>query len=103
MKFYEYDAQGWMVGWHEDASRPNSTQIAPAVPPNRARWDGSMWVEDARRELAQAAEELDRTTKHEQTIAVLRAFDPTTATAADVHQAVAALIRLVAHDINSEP
>ncbi len=38
MKFYEYNAQGFLVGWYEaPAPRPNSTTVEYSpIPPNRA-------------------------------------------------------------------
>jgi hypothetical protein len=54
MKLYEYDASGWLVGDHDDISRPRSTGIAPTCQPNRARWDGEQWREDLSREASAA-------------------------------------------------
>lgn len=95
MKYYEYDARGWLIGWHEDATRPGSTPIAPIMRPSRARWNGSAWIADQSREDAQVAAEADTRTRRDQAIALLRAYDPATATAADVRQALAAVIRLL--------
>ena len=56
MKFYEYHPlTGFLIGWHEDAARINSTTVAPTVPPSRARWNGEAWIEDASREQAEEA------------------------------------------------
>jgi hypothetical protein len=56
MIYHTYDSDGFLVGWYEaDTSRPDSTPVAPTVPPSRARWDGSAWVEDASREAAAVA------------------------------------------------
>jgi len=46
MKYYEYDTEGWFVGWHEDATRQKWTVIEPTVSPAFARWNGSAWLED---------------------------------------------------------
>jgi len=96
--FYEYDAQGWYSGWHENPNHPNilnCTTIPPAFLPSRARWNGTGWYEDLAREQAQIASESDTLTRRQQAIAFLRAFDPNIATAADVKIAVAAIIRLL--------
>ena len=55
--YHEYDpVSGYLIGWHTDAARPNSTTANPfPIPPGRARWDGSSWVDDAGREQAAAA------------------------------------------------
>lgn len=56
MIYYEYDADGWLVGWHEDAERSNSTATSyDPIPAVRARWVTGAWTEDASRETAQAA------------------------------------------------
>lgn len=52
--FYEYDAQGWLVGWHEDPVRPLSTSAAPSMPPRQARWNGAAWTSDTSREVSDA-------------------------------------------------
>lgn len=92
MIFHEYDAQGFLVGWHEDAKRPNSTSLPPAgILPHRARWDGAKWVDDPTRDNEAEAE----LTKRQQAIQRLRAFDATTATADDTRKAVAAIIRVL--------
>jgi hypothetical protein len=55
MIYHEYDADGWLIGWHEDANRPNSTTLDYApIAPSRARFVAGAWVEDASRENAQA-------------------------------------------------
>ena len=53
MKLYEYDNDGWLVGWHEDVNRPNSTttDYAP-IPPAHARWVDGSWVEDSSKQNA---------------------------------------------------
>lgn len=58
---WEYDADGWLVGSHSDLARPRSTALAPSgIPPARARWNGSAWVEDATKETAAIAEDTGR-------------------------------------------
>lgn len=62
MILYEFDADGWLVGWHDDPGRPNSTAVAPLdVPPSTARWNGAKWMEDASRAIGetQAAAQSD--------------------------------------------
>lgn len=55
MIYYEYDASGWLIGWHEDAQRPNSTSISYApIPPHRARFVVDVWVDDPEREQSEA-------------------------------------------------
>jgi len=93
MRFYEYDNDFFLVGWHEDPSRPNSTTVPPdGIPPRRARWARSAWVEDSSREGADVAAEQTARTRLQQARDVLRAYDPATATAADVRVALAAVI-----------
>jgi hypothetical protein len=55
MIFYEYDTDGWLVGWHLDPARPRSTSTDYApIPPARARWVESIgWTEDVAREAAE--------------------------------------------------
>jgi hypothetical protein len=55
MHYYEYDTTGWLVGWHEDANRTNSTPIDPApIPGCRARWVDGTWTEDLTKETQEA-------------------------------------------------
>ena len=94
MKYYEYDAQGFLVGWHEDGTRPNSSPVEPAgIAANRARWDGSAWASDASREMAEETKRTADAADQLNVKAILDAFDPATATAADVRIALKALIR----------
>lgn len=59
MILYEYDINGWLIGWHEDANRMNSTPTPYApIHPSRARFVTGTWVEDASREHAQPAEQM---------------------------------------------
>lgn len=53
---YEYHPlTGFLIGWHEDATRPNSTDVPYGlIPPNRARWDGAKWVDDSSAGQAEA-------------------------------------------------
>lgn len=45
--FYAYDPDGWLIGWHTDASKPHSTPVPPVgMPLHEARWDGKQWVRD---------------------------------------------------------
>jgi hypothetical protein len=55
MLYYEYDEQNYLVGTHDDTTRTRSTDIAPPpeIPLPHARWDGSQWVADPSRELAE--------------------------------------------------
>lgn len=47
--YYEYDKDGWLIGWHRDPNRPFSTAVPPKnIPPNEARWNGEAWVRDVR-------------------------------------------------------
>jgi hypothetical protein len=59
MKYYEYDTEGWLIGWHEDANRPNSTSIEPTVSPAFARWNGSAWLEDSSMQAEEKKVRLD--------------------------------------------
>lgn len=96
MRYYEYDAQGWLVGLYDAVSpRPNSTAIAPTMPGVHARWNGSAWTTDTSRETQQTTDEQAARDRLQQAIDILRAYDHTTATAADVRVAVGALIEIV--------
>lgn len=102
MKYYEYDAQGWLIGWHEDDTRPNSTPLDfHPIPPAHARWDGVQWTDDPSREIAQQAAEDQTRTLGEAARQTLLAFDRNTATAQEMRDAIAALIRHT--NINTEP
>jgi hypothetical protein len=94
--FYEYDAQGWLIGWHEDAGRPSSTPIDfRPIPPAQARWNGTAWISDPSQAQAQDTATQAAATKQQQTLAALRAFDPATATASDVKNVIAAIIAVL--------
>ena len=96
MIYYEYDQQGFLVGWHEDANRPSSTSVQPnGVQPSRAKWNGSIWVDDGAREAQQAADAAAEQTKLQQAIAVCKAYDPSTATAAEVRATLGASLFLL--------
>jgi hypothetical protein len=54
MTYYEYDSDGWLVGWHTDAERSNSTAVSYApIPASRARWVSGAWTEDPSRDQAE--------------------------------------------------
>lgn len=54
MIFYEYNNDGWLIGWHEDSSRQRSTTLGyPPIPPSRARFVAGAWVDDPTREQKQ--------------------------------------------------
>ncbi len=98
MRFYEYDAQGFLVGSHEDANRPNSTLVDPsAIPPSRARWDNatSTWLEDTTRETQLATDDANERTKLQQAIDTCKAYNPSTATAAEVRATLGAALILL--------
>lgn len=58
---YEYDADGWLIGPHSDATRPRSTAVAPdGIAANRARWNGTAWTDDASREASAQRAEIAR-------------------------------------------
>lgn len=93
MRLYEYDSNGWLTGWHEDADRPNSTATAPdGIAPRRARWNGSAWTEDASRETQEAADATAEKTRLQNAITKCKAYDPTTATAAEVRATLGAAL-----------
>lgn len=101
MILYEYDTNGWLVGWHEDAQRPNSTPLDfRPVPPAQARWNGAAWVADSSRQDAQATTDAADRTVRNQALQLLRNYDPATATAADVKNTLAALIRVFRDSLN---
>ncbi len=97
MKFYDYNAQGFLVGWYEaPAPRPNSTTVEYSpIPPNRARWNGSAWTNDPAQEQAQAAAEAAERAKWQQAVGIAKAYNPATATAAEVRTALGATIYLL--------
>lgn len=95
MIFHEYDNNGWLVGWHEDAARASSTTVAPAVPPSRARWDGTTWIDDGTREAQAAAATAVVVAKRAQVLALLRSYDPAATTPANTQQTLAAAIVLL--------
>jgi len=97
MKYYEHDAQGWLIGWYDaDTPRTNSTPTEPKIAPARARWNGTTWVSDGERETKDATDASAVVTRRAQVLATLRAYDPATATAADVRAALAAVIIYIA-------
>lgn len=59
MILYEYDDDGWLIGWHEDAVRPQSTDVPPPYGP-RSRWNGTAWISDDSRERAIAQADIAR-------------------------------------------
>lgn len=96
MKLYEYDNDGWLIGWHEDTDRPNSTTAAPeGLAPRRARWNGSAWADDASRETQEAVDDQADRTRAQAAIAKCKAYDPATATAADVRTTLGAALHLI--------
>lgn len=95
MIYYEYDANGWLIGWHEDAIRPRSTPLDfRPTPPRRARFVGGAWTDDPGQEQADAAvanaAEAERTLRA-QAITFLKGLDFDNATAAQTRQACKAL------------
>jgi Mlc titration factor MtfA (ptsG expression regulator) len=105
MIYHEYDSDGYLVGWHEDAARANSTALAPSgIPSSRARWNGTAWFEDLTRETQRQTAEAQETTKLNQAISAIRTYDPATATANEVRQALGAVIAyLRKHDDRIKP
>ncbi len=101
-KYYEYDGEGFLVGWHEDANRPNSTQInfAP-IKPAHARFVNGAWTDDNSRVLARESDQNTERTKIQQAKLFLRNYDPGTAMAADVKQAIKS-ITILLHDMTKE-
>lgn len=59
MIIYDYDSNGWLVGWRDaPAVVPSSTATDyRPIPPGRARWNGSAWVSDLTREQETVAKE----------------------------------------------
>lgn len=106
MRYYEYDAQGWLIGgYNAENARPASTPIdfAP-IPGIRARWVNGAWTIDTTREQQQAADETAERTRRQQAIAILKAYNPNTATAAEVRAAVGAqniLLREIIHELRT--
>lgn len=50
MVYHEYDADGWLIGWHEDADRPRSTTADPSpIPADCAIWANGAWAHDRSR------------------------------------------------------
>jgi hypothetical protein len=96
MKYYEYDLDGWLIGWYDDDERPNSTteDFAP-ISPRFARWNGSAWVSDNSKRDAMEQAKITEQTEYEQIIAFLRAYDENTATATEVRVAVGAILTLL--------
>jgi hypothetical protein len=96
MKYYEYDAQGYLVGWYEaETARPFSTPILPLSPATQSRWVNGAWTLDPSREQQQAADELDARTGRQQAVDLVRAYDPDTATPAQVRSTLGATIFLL--------
>lgn len=96
MRYYEYDAQGWLVGWYEaDAARPSSTQMLPLFPAAHSRWLNGTWTIDATREQQRDAEEVAARTQKQQAIATMKAYNPATATADQVRQTLGAALYLL--------
>lgn len=98
MKFYEYDTEGFLIGWHEDEARPRSTSVDfRPIPGNHARWNGSAWIADTSRAVARDADATAERTRKQQAIAALRAFNPATATNNDIKQAVGHIVLVIKH------
>ena len=70
MIHYDYDINGWLIGWHDGDTRPNSTPLPYApIPPRRARFVAGAWTDDPGQEQADAAaastEAAERTARQE--------------------------------------
>lgn len=99
MIYYDYDANGWLIGWHEGEARPNSTPLDyRPIPPRRARFFNGAWTDDPGQEQADAAAvqsaEADRTAR-ERAVQFLRSLDFDNATAAQTKTACKALWALI--------
>lgn len=90
MRYYEYDEQGWLIGWHGDANRDRSTAQVPPKPAGQARFIEGAWTLDPSREQQREADETAERTKRQQAIAIIKAYNPSTATAAEVRATVGA-------------
>lgn len=96
MRYYEYGADGFLIGSHVDANRQNSTSIEPVgIPPARTKWNGSAWVDDGAREAQLTADATSEQTKLQQAISTCKAYDPATATAAEVRATLGASLFLL--------
>lgn len=99
MIHYDYDANGWLLGWHDGDPRPNSTPLDyQPIPPRRARFNGTYWTDDPAQEQADAAAvqaaESERTGRA-QAVAYLRGLDFDTATQAQLRTACKAMWTLI--------
>jgi len=96
MKFYEYDAQGWLVGWYEaETPRPNSTPILPLFPASQSRWVNGAWTLDPSREQQRDADAATLRTRRQEALALCDAYNPATATAVQVRQTLGAALQLL--------
>lgn len=96
MKYYEYDNDGWLVGWYEaETPRPNSTQIPPLFPASQSRWVNGAWTINPTREQQRDVTEQAERTRVNQAITILKAYNPSTATAAEVRTTLGAAILLL--------
>ena len=96
MKYYEYDSEGFLLGWHEDPNRPNSTTLEPVgIPPRRAKWNGVAWEENTFAEDKDVTDLQTEKSKIQIAKNKCRNYDPATATATDVKETLAAALYIL--------
>lgn len=103
MKYYEYDVDGWWTGWHTEAGRARSTEVAPVgIPPRRARWSGAAWVDDGEQETREVEGRQTKLGKRRAARNALRDFDPDAATPEQVRAVVGVLVAIALSVIKEE-
>jgi hypothetical protein len=96
MRWHDYDGEGWYVGWHDaEAPRANCTDVSPTMPHSRARWNGSAWIIDTARELQREQDEQAERNRMQAAVDKCKAYDPATATAAEVRATLGASLYLL--------
>jgi hypothetical protein len=97
---YDIDAEGFLLGRPTDGRVGAVTVPLPSgIAPHLARWNGSAWSEDTSREARLAAEaEADRQ-RLRAAFDKCKAYDPATATAADVRVTLGASLYLLSRVI----
>lgn len=95
MKYYEYNTNGFLIGWHEDSGRIRSTTIEPVgIEPDKAKWNGSAWVADSSQRDTRNTNKQSKDNSDSNDNSLLETINPTTASNNEIIDAMRALLRL---------
>jgi hypothetical protein len=96
--YYEFEAlpAGWLVGWHEGDTRPNSTLTEPVgIDPHLARWNGTAWVSDSAQHDARTAAAAAAAAARAAAILAIQNFDPGMANPVEVRDVLGAVVTVL--------